>query len=127
MPWAYYTLWQNWKPFGDDATTVGQEGHVYPTKDRPISTLKFEAAMEGVNDLRYLEMLQKHLTSAINKQKAKKYTAELEKLIATFSLLNTKGFSSENFLVPPQTYDDYRNKVQDMLVELMKDEQERIK
>ena len=121
MPWAYYTLWQNWKPFADDATTVGQDGHVFPTKDRPISTLKFEAAREGVNDLRYLEMLEKHLASGKNKQKIKAYQSELDEMLSAFSIRNSKQLDSENFLVSPQTYDDYRSKVQDMLVQLVKE------
>jgi len=127
IPWAYYTLWQNWEPFGDDATTISQDGHVYPTKDRPISTLKFEAAREGVNDLRYLEMLEKHLASGQNKKRISEYKSELDKMLSTFSIWNNKGSRSENYLVSPQTYDDYRNKVQDMLVELVKEEPERNK
>jgi hypothetical protein len=120
VPWAYYALWQNWKPFYDNkAEGENTAYYVFPTKDRPIPSLKFEAAREGVNDLRYLEMLEKKLACSKNTQKVKEYKSELDKMLSTFSLLNTKGANSENYLVSPQTYDDYRNRVQDMLVDLL--------
>lgn len=123
VPWAYYALWQNWKPFVDNGKAEGENGafNVFPTKDRPIPTLKFEAAREGVNDLRYLEMLEKKMACSKDKRKIKECETELDKMLKTFSLLNTKGTNSENFLISPQVYDDYRNRVQDMLIELVKD------
>lgn len=123
VPWAYYSLWQNWKPFADNGKAEGELGafNVFPTKDRPISTLKFEAAREGVNDLRYLEMLEKKMASGKDKEKITAYKKELDKMLETFSLLNSKGINSENYLISPQVYDDYRGKLQDMLVELYKD------
>jgi len=83
--------------------------------------LKFEAAREGVNDLRYLEMLEKKIACSKDKRKIKEYETELDKMLKTFSLLNTKGMNSENFLISPQVYDDFRNRIQDMLIELVKD------
>lgn len=129
VPWAYYALWQNWKPFVDNGKAEGENGafNVFPTKDRPIPTLKFEAAREGVNDLRYLEMLEKKIACSKDKRKIKEYETELDKMLKTFSLLNTKGMNSENFLISPQVYDDFRNRIQNMLIELVKDNQTSIK
>jgi hypothetical protein len=120
LPWSYYNNLPN--PFVADVpgSASGVSHYVFPTKDRPISTLKFEASREGVNDLRYLEMLKKELNCCKDKLKVKRFKNELDKMLRTFSLLNSKGIDSENYLILPRVYDEYRNKIQDMLIELKK-------
>ncbi len=117
VPWGYYYLGQEWEPFLDRG--VGYIGncayYVFPTKDEPIATLKFIASHEGLNDLRYLEKLDAALAATPNAEVQR----ELDEMLATFSVQNPRGIHSDNFAIAPEVYDQYRARLQTLLLKLL--------
>lgn len=123
IPWAYYCLGKNWDPFEDwgIGLSIGVAYYAFPTRDKPIPTLKFEASREGLNDLRYLETLEYYLSKNPNGAEAAK--VELAKMLDTFSLYNPKGIQSENFKVSPQVYERLRADLQNLILQVMESPQ----
>ncbi len=118
IPWAYYYLHLNWKPFNVDDFPYDTAFYVYPTLDQPIPNLKYEAAREGVNDLRYLEYLDVLLQKCKNEKVANACRKKLNTMLSEISLTNDRGIQSSNFLMPPQRLDDFRANLQKMILTL---------
>lgn len=117
IPWAYYYLGPGWKPFGEDYP-IDTAYYAFPTSDQPIPTLKFEAAREGVTDLRYLEFIEHALAECKDPSRAADARAQLDRMLNTFSFDTGKGERSENYMIPPATYDEYQRRMQDLLINL---------
>ena len=122
VPWAYYYLGKDWDAFHDwgKGNMFNNSVYIIPTKDRPVSTLKFEAAREGVNDLRYLEQIQNELKSLADRKLAAELEGRLKKLASNIEPYNLKGTESNNFKIPPAQYDLWRKTLVDILITLSK-------
>lgn len=117
IPWALYYLGPGWKAFGEDYP-IDTAYYVFPTKDKPISTLRFEAAREGVNDLRYLEYLELLIRQSSDKAKADSARAVLDEILEGIDFASPRGEQSENYQIPPKTYDENQKRLQDLIMEL---------
>lgn len=125
MPWALYDMDKNWEPFYNpkDGEPMYMDhqcaSFVFPTRDRPIPTLKFVAARSGVNDLRYLETLESFLADAKDVSRKSRVQARLDVMLKRFALYNPKGIQSENFLITAKTYDDFQEELRGMIMDML--------
>ena len=120
IPWALYYLGKDWLPFREKGYYSAVEFYVFPTKDRPVPTLKFHAAAEGIKDLKYIETLQKLIANASNKPETYKANETLKKIMDNIPLKNQKGVFSDNYKRPAVQYDTYRKELQDAILEIIK-------
>ena len=116
IPWCYYWLSPKCEPF--EAHYLDPAFYVFPTKDEPIPTLKFEAAREGVTDLRYLEMLESAIANCKNQQKTEKARSAFNAMLSKVSLDYTKGIHSHNHMIPPEEFEGLRKQMQDLILDL---------
>ena len=123
LPYAYYDLQYDWEPFLQRIPKRGASVayYVFPTLDEPIPTLKYVAAQEGVNDLRYLETLDAGLKKCSDPAKAAKIRAEMNKMLEKFEATNSGGAGSRNFMLPEGVYDQLRDEIQQLLLKLEND------
>lgn len=114
LPWAYYYLGLNWEPFTEEYH-LDAAYFAIPTKDDPISTLKFESAVAGVTDLRYCEMLEKLIASCPDKAKAAQAQKEFDDILRPIELLNKQGINSANYMMAPEVLEASRARLQQLV------------
>ncbi len=122
VPWALYYLGPDWDPFKDFALTgelsILNATYVFPTADQPIPTLKFIAASAGVGDLRYIETLKAEMKRSAHPAARKNAEAELKKMLELFEVYNPQGTRSNNFKITPAQYDQFRDRLQTLILTL---------
>lgn len=117
LPWAYYYLATKWEPFTEEYS-IHTAYYVIPTRDEPISTLKLEATIAGVTDLRYCELLEKLIAGCKDQALREKARKKFDEMLAQVELVNSKGADSPNYLIPPETLDQNRTTLQQLVLEL---------
>lgn len=117
MPWAYYYLARNWEPFTEEYS-IHAAYYVIPTRDEPIPTLKLEASIAGVTDLRYCELLEKLIAGSKDKALGEKARKEFDAMLGQVELLNSKGADSPNYSFSPAQMDANRARLQELTAEL---------
>jgi hypothetical protein len=120
VAWALYYLHSDWEPFKDLSKDFPHATayYVFPTKDKPIQTLKFLAACAGVNDMRYIETLNMAILESKDTAKAQAAKAKLDKMLETFEVYNDKGIYSNNFKVSAETYDTLQEQLQELIIQI---------
>lgn len=117
LPWAYYYLARNWEPFTEEYS-IHTAYYVIPTLDEPIPTLKLEASIAGVTDLRYCELLEKLIVGSKDKALSAKARKEFDAMLDQVELLNSKGADSPNYTFSPEQMDANRARLQELTAEL---------
>ncbi|MCF6175967.1 MAG: hypothetical protein L3J71_09375 [Victivallaceae bacterium] len=79
IPYALAALggWDDWKGYG----SYRPERYIYDGKRTPIPTIQFEAFREGVDDYKYLEMIERRCVELKNRQLTSKQQAILAKAL----------------------------------------------
>ena len=119
LPYALAALggWDDWKGF----TTYRPERYIYDGKRTPIPTIQFEAYREGVDDYKYLEMIERRC----NQLKKRKLTVAQQAILTeATALLNLPpkvfqgSFAKVEGAVTAADFAALRKKMHRLLVQL---------
>jgi hypothetical protein len=107
-------------------------GHTYPGSEGPISTITWEAIREGIDDLRYIKTLERHIESAEKRKdaaalkvirEAKLFLTDLQARISVnYDDYEVKDSNGAPLYKQPvwttDLYDAYRRKIADFIIKL---------
>ncbi len=123
-PWIYKSYQsEKWDDWSKDAYGYALINYVFPGEDGPVSTREYEGFREGINDTRYLEMLNNRVLALADRQDkldadAKAAWKEAEHLVnhAPAEFQGTGAPLANK--VDGKMLSDFRAKIADLLVKL---------
>ncbi|MDD5697396.1 MAG: DUF6067 family protein [Victivallaceae bacterium] len=133
MTFTYQLYYYHKNPYNPLDNSVPQYGHTFPGADESVPTITWEVIREGIDDLRYIKTLEKHIESAQKaghekskavigaKEVLKQLKADVPLDISKFLIKNSVGVPVYDVILSAEKQKFYRKKIADAIIELKKE------